>query len=161
IAVDNYAGTGQGDVYLTWRRFPASANGDIRFIRSTDGGSTWLPNMGMPLVTLPSATDNAQGAYVTVGPDHSVYVFWYSEPTSGSASLLMRKSTDQGVTFDPSVQVTLLNGTGANGDLGLNGGFQTNSFPQAVVNPVNGNVYIVYNDDPSGADHGDIFLRKS
>ncbi len=52
-------------------------------------------------------------------------------------------------------------GTGINGDLALNGGFRTNSFPQAAVNPVSGNVYVVYNDRTAGVDKADVFLRQS
>src|SRR5439155_211639 len=37
----------------------------------------------------------------------------------------------------------------------------TNSFPQAVVKPVNGNIYVAYDDDPGGADRGDIYLEQS
>ena len=46
-------------------------------------------------------------------------------------------------------------------DLGLNGGFRTNSFPQTAVNPVNGHLYIVYNDKTSGADKADVYFRMS
>jgi hypothetical protein len=45
-------------------------------------------------------------------------------------------------------------------DLGL-GGFRSNVFPQAAVNPVNGNVYIIYPNNPAGTDRADIFFRQS
>jgi hypothetical protein len=78
----------------------------------------------------------------------------------------MRKSTDQGQTFAHSITVTGLKTAGPNGDLGLtdsNGNpFRSNAFPQAAVNPVSGDIYVVYNDEPNGsADKGDIFFTMS
>jgi hypothetical protein len=61
------------------------------------------------------------------------------------------------------------NSSGAsNGELGLtysntnNSSFRTNAYPQGAVNPVNGDIYVVYNDDPKGpTDKADIFLTMS
>lgn len=166
IAVDNFSGSGQGNVYLAWRNFADSSPGSgvihgIRFTRSTDGGNTWGPNQGVLIAG--EGSNNVQGAYVTVGPDHAVYVFWYDQSAGFGtpASIKMRKSTDLGVTFGSTVTVAALNATSTNGDLGLNGGFRTNSFPQAAVNPVNNNVYVVYNDDPAGVDKADVFFAQS
>jgi hypothetical protein len=78
----------------------------------------------------------------------------------------VRKSTDEGLTFGPAVNVATLNTNGVNGDLALAGGFRTNAFPQAAINPVNGDLYVVYADCSStpcttAADHGNVFLRRS
>jgi hypothetical protein len=66
-----------------------------------------------------------------------------------------------------------LNGHSAgvqNGDLGLTGirngtvtpaAFRTNEFPQAVVNPVSGNLYVTFANNPAGTDKADIFLVQS
>ncbi|MEP6817516.1 MAG: proprotein convertase P-domain-containing protein [Marmoricola sp.] len=59
------------------------------------------------------------------------------------------------------MQVADLLSTTTNGDLGLAGGFRTNSFPHAAVNPVNGDLYVVYNDNPADADNADVFYVKS
>src|SRR5262249_36967279 len=75
--------------------------------------------------------------------------------------------TDLGLTFGAPVNVKVLNTNGVNGSLSLNGGFRTNAFSQAVVNPTNASqIYLVFNDctsTPCGsaADHGDIFLTRS
>jgi hypothetical protein len=160
IAVDNFPGACQGNVYMFWRNFSSSGprNG-MTFTRSTDDGVTWGPSPGSLLAAF------GQGAFVTVGTDHAVYVFWYDSSVS-PRRISMRKSTDCGVSFGALVPVGNLVGTGSNGDLALNGGFRSNSFPHAAVNPVNGNIYVVYNDcssTPCGssADHGNIFLRQS
>src|SRR5262245_39646552 len=69
MTVDNFAGPGQGTVYVAWTRFGSST--DIRLTHSTDQGATFGPSQG---VLISSGT--VQGSYVAVGPDHSVYVFW-------------------------------------------------------------------------------------
>jgi hypothetical protein len=166
ITVDNFSGPGQGNVYLVTRNFGAG-NG-IFFFRSIDGGNTFSPNGGTLIAS--GSPVNVQGAFVTVGPDHAVYVFFFDE-NSQPERIRMRKSADQGLTFGPVVDVaTLGTGPGFNGDLGLTGrrdgtatfaGFRSNAFPQAVVNPVSGNIYVTYTDNPAGVDKADILFRQS
>jgi hypothetical protein len=149
ITVDNFAGTGRGNVYLATRNFPGTGSATpagVFFSRSTNSGDTW----GAPI----QISSAGQGANVVVGTDHSVYVFWYEAST-----IRMRKSVDLGVTFDSTVVIANLTGAGSNGSLGLE--FRSNSFAQVVVNPVSGALYVVYNDDPAGADRGNIFFRQS
>jgi hypothetical protein len=157
IAVDNFAGAGNGNVYHVVRDF-GGGNG-IYFFRSTDNGNTFGPNGGTLI-----ASGN-QGAFVAVGPDHAVYAFWWA-----GSSIMMRKSTDQGVTFGAPVTVAsgLIGGT--NGDLGLTGlrqgtttyaGFRSNEFPHAVVNPVNGDIYVTFANRGAGGDKADVFLTQS
>ena len=131
----------------------------IYFFRSTDQGATFGPNLGTLIVT------GSQGAFVAVGPDHSVYAFWYAGTT-----IQMRKSTDQGLTFGPPVTVASGLVGGVNGDLALTGirqgtttpaGFRSNEFPHAVVNPVNGNIYATFANNPAGVDKADIFVVQS
>jgi len=155
IAVDNFTGLGQGNVYLVERDF-GSGNG-IYFFRSTDDGVTFLPSGGTLIAS--GAANNVQGAYVTVGPDHAVYVFFFDQ--SSPQRIRMRRSNDRGLTFGAAVTVATLATTGVNGNLGLGGGFRTNAFPQAVVNPVDGNIYVVFNDKPAGVDKADIFFTQS
>jgi FG-GAP-like repeat len=157
ITVDNFPGAGNGNVYLVSRRFGAGPG--IYHFRSTDGGATWGPSGGTPIVS------GNQGAFVTVSPNHSVHVFWYAGTT-----LQVRKSTDQGVTWNaPSTVASGLIG-GSNGDLGLTGLrqgtatfslFRTNEFPHAVVNPVSGNIYVTYDNDGPGSDKADVFFVQS
>ncbi len=155
IAVDNFTGSGQGNVYLVERDF-GPGNG-IYFFRSTNNGATFLPSGGTLIAS--GAANNVQGAYVTVGPDHAVYVFFFDQ--SSPQRIRMCRSNDQGLTFSAAVTVATLATTGVNGNLGLGGGFRTNAFPQAVVNPVNGNIYVVFNDKPAGTDKADIFFTQS
>jgi len=153
ITVDNYPGAGQGNVYLGWRQFGGPAEG-IKFTRSTDGGATWGPNQGTPILPGPSG----QGAFVVVSPDHCVHVF-YGKFTA-STSIEVRTSCDQGVTFGPPVLVTPIDSNGVNGDLGLNGGLRSNTFPHATVNPRSGTLYVTYSD-LTATNGADVFLKSS
>jgi len=160
ITVDNFAGPGNGNVYLLSRRFGGTGGGPgIYFFSSTDHGDTFGPTNGTLIVP------GAQGAFVAVGPDHSVYAFWYA-----GATIQMRKSTDQGLTFGAPITVASGLVGGVNGDLALTGirqgtttpaGFRSNEFPHAVVNPVNGDIYATFANNPAGVDKADIFVVQS
>ncbi len=159
IAVDPFAGTGQNNVYLAFRNFAGGGSGSrpggIYFSRSLNGGAVW----SNPALLIASGA--VQGAYVAVGPDHAVYVFWH-DANQTTRRILMRRSLDQGVTFQAAIVVASLTGTGVNGNLGLNGGFRTNSFPQAVVNPYSGNIYVVFNDvGATAGDRADVYFTQS
>jgi hypothetical protein len=88
-----------------------------------------------------------------------VYVFYFDQ--TSPQRIVMRRSGDHGGTFASPVTVATLATTGINGNLGLGGGFRTTAFPQAVVNPVNGNIYVVFNNKPAGTDKADIFFTQS
>ena len=157
VEVDNFAGSGNGNIYLLSRRF--GAGGGIYFFRSTDNGATFGPTGGTLIVS------GLQGAYIAVGPDHSVYAFYWA-----GTSLRMRRSTDQGLTFSAPVIVATLIGGGTNGDLGLTGirnglgtpsAFRSSKFPHAAVNPVSGHIYVTYPNNPAGPDKTDVFYVLS
>src|SRR5262247_3498738 len=160
ITVDKFAGPGNGNVYLMSRRIgPTGGGPGIYFFRSTDHGNTFGPTNGTQIVP------GAQGAFVAVGPDHSVYAFWFA-----GATIQMRKSTDQGLTFGPPVIVASGLVGGVNGDLALTGirqgtttpaGFRSNEFPHAAVNPDTGNIYVTFANNPAGVDKADIFVAQS
>jgi hypothetical protein len=175
IAVDNFPGPGYGNVYLvTWHDIfispdkPPYQYYDMLLTRSTDDGLTWGPSGGTTIVS-PSIVPSFQGPNVTVGPDHAVYVFWYDAKTINfhtftetNPEIVMRKSIDQGVTFGDPVAVTKLTTDLINGDLNLTdssgNNFRSNAFPQAVVNPVTGDIYEAYDDwgNAKGTDKGNI-----
>jgi hypothetical protein len=156
LAVDNFAGAGQGNVYLISRRFGAPAG--INFHRSTDQGATFTTALQL--------WAGGQGAYVVVGPDHSVYAFSLQSNTI----LQVRKSTNGGVSFSPAVTIASGLGGGTNGDLLLTGmrngtatfnSFRSNGFPSVAVNPVSGQLYVAYANNPAGTDKADIQLVTS
>jgi len=158
LAVDNFAGTGRGNVYLMSRRFAGTTG--LYFYRSTDQGGTFGNG-----VLLSAGANGPQGAFVTVGSDHSIYAIWFQ-----GNNIVMRKSTDLGLTFGAQTTVAASLGGGTNGDLALTGlrnglasfsAFRSNGFPHVAVNPVNGNLYVVYNNNPAGTDKADIQLVQS
>lgn len=158
LAVDNFPGAGNGNVYMITREFGGREG--IFLYRSTDQGATFGPVGGVQIVAgFPS---NVQGAYVVVAPNHDVHAFWYDSNFS-PAQLRTRRSTDGGLTFGAPVTVTNLTSNITNGNLSLVAGFRSNSFPQCAVNPVSGHLYVVYNDPTavSGGDRGNILLRVS
>jgi hypothetical protein len=161
LTVDNFPGLGQGNVYLVWRDFSSDpAKNRIFFTGSTDDGLTWGPSGGT--VIGPAGGGN-QGANLVVGPQHEIYVFWWQAVGNrvGNPQFLnMRKSMDFGATFGPTVTVANLSTINTNGTLGLSV-FRINSFPQAAVNPANGDLYVVYNQPGAGLDRGDIFFKQS
>lgn len=134
ITCDNFAGAGQGNFYNFYRDF--GGGGGMSFVRTTDGGATWGARVLL-------ASGSGQGAWVTVGANHTVYAFWLASPNA----IVLRRSTDQGVTFSAQVTAQTLRTTGTNGDLALNGGMRSNAFPQVVASPTDANqLYMVWND---------------
>jgi subtilisin-like proprotein convertase family protein len=158
LTVDNFAGAGQHDIYSCDTNFGGPER--IEFFRSIDQGVSFGP----PIVV---SAAGGQGCNVVVGPDHSVDVFYYRGTGGGGQEgdnkLFVRRSVDLGLTFGPEHQVADLNTNSANGDLALKGGFRSNSFPQAAVNPISGDLVVTYNDDPNlgSPDNGDVFYVKS
>src|ERR1044071_4496650 len=104
IAIDNFAGTGNGNAYLFWRNFGTPSG--MTLTRSTDGGVTWGPSGGTLI-----AGANGHGAQVAVSADHSVYGEWQLG-TSPVGSIVIRRSTDLGVTFGATNTVTTIASTG-------------------------------------------------
>jgi hypothetical protein len=153
LTVDNFPGAGQGNVYATFTDF-GFGSARITLTRSTDGGNTFGPSGGVTI-----ATGVVQGSFVAVDPSHNVYVFWL-DGNGAAERLMVRKSTDGGQTFGTPVTVATLNTTGVNGDLGL-GGFRSNAFPHVVINPVNGDIYVAFNDTPGGGDRSNIYFTQS
>ncbi len=170
ITVDNFAGGPSGVVYLVERDNSTTGNG-LYLFRSTDGGNTFNSLFGTSGGTLIASGSSDQGACVTVGPDHSLYAFY-----DAGSSLMMRRApysgTGQGMLpFGPAFPVaTFASAGGTNGDLGLTGkrngdttasSFSTNKFPQVAINPVNGNIYVVYDDAGASGDKADIKFTMS
>lgn len=158
LTVDNFPGAGNGNVYLLVRDFGSGAG--MYFFRSTDQGQTFGPFGGTLIVS--AGASNVQGAYVVVAPNHDIHAFWY-DSNFAPAQIRKRTSSDQGLTWGAPVTVTTLTSTATNGNLSLVAGFRSNSFPCAAVNPVSGNIYVLYNNPTaaSGGDRGNILLRQS
>jgi len=175
LAVDTSGGAFNGNVYVSWTSFGGttppgdSPNPPIFFSRSTDGGATF----SVPIQISPFAHSN-QGSEPVVGPNGDVYVAWFriSGPSPGTGlpplgpAIMIAKSTNGGASFAPAVQVAPIAPIGFGNNLlpvngRLFGNFRVNPFPRIDVNPLNGEVYIVYNANPDGPDGADIFFTRS
>ena len=165
MAVDNFSGTGAGNIYVCWNRYEGSGPSEIRFSRSTNKGGSFGPNRGRLVAA------GGPGCFVTVSPNHQVSVFYIRGTgqfgQGGNNKLFMRRSLDRGLTFKPEVQVADLRTTTAGGFLQLHGRVYATSYPQAAVNPVAARpyIYVVYNDDATPAnqsdDNGNLYLVRS
>jgi len=155
IAVDNFAGTGQGYVYIIARNVAGGGGGSQasgQYVRrSTDGGATFGSQVMMTTLLW-------TGPAVAVGTDHTLMAFGWANLTP--KQIRMRRSTDFGVTFGGFITAASLNGTSTTGDLGLNGGFKTNSSPRMIIDTASGDVNLFYNDK-NGADKADIYVVSS
>lgn len=137
IAVDNTGGTFDGNVYVTWTRFPAAGPNLIMFTRSTDGGLTY----STPL-QICDRTGIYQGSVPVVGPNGEIYVAW-----KAGYQIQIDRSTDGGLSWGSDVTVSNLVFIPSP----LPGAaFRTNSFPTMAVDrsggPTNGNVYVAWAD---------------
>jgi len=151
IEVDNFVGASQGHVYAATRDFGAGPG--IYLSRSTDHGATWSGGNQVE----PAGADNVQAPDLSVGADHSHHMAYYD---SNPRSIRVKRTTDGGATFSASVPVTIIFGTGTNGDLGLE--FRTNSFPKLVASPTDpAALFVVYADEVVGPDRGNIYLQRS
>jgi len=146
-----------GEVYLSW-----GGPLGIMCSRSTDGGASWKGNVfvdslpggwsqhisgiyrcnGMPVTACDVSSSTYRG---------NVYVCWSDiRFGSGNTRIFLRRSSDGGATWGPAVQV--------NTD-------QTDRehfFPWMSVDPLTGNVYVVYYDRRDTEDDGtDVYVARS
>jgi hypothetical protein len=149
IAVDNSDSAYSGNVYLAWTHVTEGGGFDIVFSRSTDHGRTWSEplRIGHP-------GGAVQGAQVAVGPDGEIYVV-YGKQVLGwkNGQLFLVKSTDGGVTFSDPVSITPKFNT-----LSFDSTYAKYSLPALAVSPTNGNVYVVYADQPNDMVGGEVEL---
>jgi hypothetical protein len=157
LAVDT-SNASATNVYVAW----TSINGDggpIYFSRSTNQGRSFSAPIQIS-ATDPSGSFN-QGAEPAVGPKSEVYVAWFQFPfVTPTPTIQVAKSTDRGLHFDHRwwwlawTRLALQAGHSA-------GNFRVNSFPRIDVNPVNGEVYVVFAANPPGPDGADVFFARS
>jgi hypothetical protein len=175
IAVDTSGEDHDGNVYVSWTIFLGhqeivspfvnlvSDEARIHFSRSTDGGATYSPPIPLSGVV---AHGSVPAVGPAEGPGDAVYVVWqkFPENSTDDFDILLKKSTDGGVSFGPPVTVV-------DGDTHdfipipsplPNANYRVNSFSSIAVDQSNGNVYVVYAaQNPARNDVADIFLTLS
>ncbi len=119
------------NVYVAW------ASGSVRFRASNDGGTTFgsIFNLG------PSTSGHTSPQVIPSG--NHVYVTWHSETPPFGFDAYFNASHDNGVTFDPTINLSVTHAVQAAPNIAIAGN----------------NVYAVWRD--SGAGNGDLFYRRS
>ena len=84
-------------VYIVWVDAPAPF--EILIRRSTDGGATWKP-----VVNLSSNAGSSSSPRIAVSASN-VYVVW-SDATPGNYDIFLKRSTDNGATWKPTVNLS-------------------------------------------------------
>jgi hypothetical protein len=123
IAVSNFG------IFVVWSDTTNFNNKEIMFTKSLDNGKTFSKVM-----KLSNNTKNSYNQEISVFNDN-VYVVWLEQghlnnTEDGSDSIIFKKSTDSGTTFNNSTE--LVNNT-------------NNAFPK--INSYVNNVYIVWNNE--------------
>ncbi len=141
-------------VYASWTRFIGSSDA-IVFSRSLDCGKTWTPAIQ---VSPTNQNGGVQGSAVAVGPNGKVYVVWEVFFIGGQRRHYLSTSSDGGATFIPATPVQ---SSFTFTELKFNSTYRKNSFPALAVSPTNGDVYVVYADQPSNTVGAQIEFMKS
>ncbi|MGC1134813.1 MAG: sialidase family protein [Nitrososphaeraceae archaeon] len=86
----------QDNIYVTWTGIPPNAPTEIFFTRSTDGGNTFE---GVRNISINPGFSSNPSLAASAPTQANVYVTWFDN-TPGNFDILFRKSSDAGVTFD-------------------------------------------------------------
>jgi len=162
LALDETGGTYDGNMYVTWTRFPKPTS--MMFMRSTNGGVSWDD----PLVIASPDTNNwsaGHHAFPIVDSEGNVYVFWMGYLEYGEDWLTcqrMVKSSDGGQSFtEPTLVCTTNYVYEASGIIRI---YSSACLDVDMTSgPYRGNIYLVV---PSGVDTAfnspsDIIFTKS
>lgn len=148
IAVDNSNNAPTtGNVYVSWTHFTSTTN-YILISSSTTHGTSWSASVQ---VSDPSQNGTVQGSQVSVGPAGQVYVAYLVSLSGNQGQIFIAKSTDGGNTFSTPVAATPIFN-----QLSFVATYRINSFPAMAVSPINGNVYILYADQPNSTVSAEI-----
>jgi hypothetical protein len=128
------AGGGE-NVYMAWYRTLEDEQGDIYFVRS--------PVAGRVFADIENLSGNRNyGTVELAARGNHVYVVWDDFGSNDGSDLFFRRSTDAGITFEPTVQLT---------------DTEDNSRDQQIA--VHGNtVYVTWNECPWRCQ---VWLRRS
>ena len=159
LAVDNFAGTGQGNVYAAIRWDSNNPTRRIVFNRSDLGGTNWYATNLLVL-----SDSGMQRPALAVRPNHDVCVLWLD----GATNVYFRKSTNLGESFGQPTNIFDLNVPAAVFELKRHTNaaqrdvFNAVVVPALVANPANDDLYVVYHDQATNLNgFPNIYLVQS
>jgi hypothetical protein len=148
MAIDTTLGPGRGNIYQVWSPFAnIYTNPDFLLTRSTDGGTSWMPAIGLPHFPAFGTLD--------IGPDGELYIF--GTPTDIRPFVVNRSTNAQDKLVAPAIDLTTvvnLGGPPLTGEInpeGLLG--QAWIAVDRSTGPTRGNVYVLstVTNDPGNA----------
>jgi len=123
-------------LHLAWQDYN-SGNGEIYYMRSTDGGATWTTSQRL-------TWNSGSSGYpsIGVGSSNNIHIIW-EDDTPGNYEVYYKKSTDGGATWATSQRLSSTSGW--------------SSYPVLAVGPF-GNLHVVWGDGTPG--NYEIYYRK-
>jgi thermitase len=112
----------------------AQNNYDIFFMRSEDGGDTWLPT-----VQVCATNPNSQEAAIAVGGDGVIHITWEELGNYNSGNAYYSRSIDNGLTWSAPYKITT-------------GSYNNRGWYTDVGADNAGNAVVVFQNVPQGAD---------
>jgi len=169
ITSDRTGGAHDGNVYISWTRFP---NPDrIIFARSTDGAQTFEDTIIVGPTTTSTCYegpfDAGQFSQPLVGKDGAVYVFWQGLTIDSTGecdycrSIRVNKSIDGGVTWEGDRPLFCVEGyEWVDGDIDVYS--QPTTDADITDGPHAGNLYLQWRDEnPDPPYDSEIFFVRS
>ena len=171
MACDRTGGANDGNIYVLWNRSGLNISA-LAFSRSVDGAQTFSPVIDLYEAAPPGCSPATTGnpwPQPLVGADGSVYAFFYASAfdTSGGGctaypAILVRKSTDAGVTWGPTkvvhaiVETSLLEGGVGSSP------YQPVTDADLTAGPHAGNVYVQYRSGKATLPYdSEIYCQRS
>jgi hypothetical protein len=170
VAVDDWPGTGQDDVYVI------SSHGSLTTASNTLTGFWLTVSTNVAMNDWSDAflirQASGQGMVPVIGPDHVAYTFWLENESGPGWLIKMCPVSNRGATTGAVYEVYDLATTGfPNGDLKLKRSntaasddtFKVPTLPAPAVNPARtGHLYVAFADVGTNAnDRADVFLSSS
>lgn len=134
-----------GRLFVSWTHFPAAGASTMRVTYSDDFGVSWTPATVF--------ASSGQGSVPrAAGNSTNVYLVW----TIGSGMMFSR-SVNNGATWSAPVSIA----AGLSEPMNPYGSDRIHNMPSMDVDPVSGNIYVVYASRNLPPDFGDVYFLRS
>ena len=167
IIADKTSGPYSNTLYAIWQEWQSTTR-LLRISRSTNGGSNWNTPVKV------NTGNQAYCPWIALGPNGSIdggsvyYAFNTFESNSDTIRVVVRRSTNSGVSFLPEYIADSFKHPGEicnNQQQKIKNCIDVNACVQIAADnsngPARGNVYLVYTVNPVGTDKADIRFTRS